>query len=130
MFFHFVKKKKVGEKTGLWRNPTVCVARLPAFSEHFFFFKVKVPDIRLHPHLHPLQKSIKQSTMCLWSPRRPPLSLQSLVRQGSLTPTLSSQSAPSSVDDFVHSGLLVTRACHNELVIRGDVTAEHRRRLL
>lgn len=36
----------------------------------------------------------------------------------------------SSVDDFVDCGLLVSRAGNDELVVRGDITAENRRRLL
>lgn len=36
----------------------------------------------------------------------------------------------SSVDDFIDCGLLVPGASDDELVVRGDITAENRRRLL
>lgn len=36
----------------------------------------------------------------------------------------------SSVDNFVDCGLLVSGAGDDELVVRGDITAENRRRLL
>lgn len=36
----------------------------------------------------------------------------------------------SSVDDFVDCSLLVPRAGDDELVVRGDITAKNRRRLL
>lgn len=35
-----------------------------------------------------------------------------------------------SVDHLIHGGLLVPRACHDVLVVPGDVTTEHRGGLL
>lgn len=125
------KVTKREEKKQVFGRIPHCVARLPAFSQSIFFKGQSSRDLTSpsSESFTNVNKTTKYN-VCLWSPRHPPLSLQSLGHQGSLAPTLSNQSAPSSVDNFVHSGLLVTGARHNELVIGGDVTAEHRRRLL
>lgn len=59
------------------------------------------------------------SHWCRWEPQLHPLIF-----------SLLSQAQQDSVDDFVDCGLLVSGTCDDELVIRRDITAEDRRRLL